>query len=151
MRKARSSQARPDQGNESCVAGDQPGPHATDPSPPGIGSHAPREGDRAITSSGMLAVRITWFAVGPVALFLVSATILGSASGWLTVLDAVFWALVGLMVWCRWVDQRSGVAVNAFGEPATWEDFRRYAVFLSLVALVVWIVVNGLGNHILGT
>lgn len=104
----------------------------------------------AITTFSVLFARITWFFAGPVVLFLILMKIIGSGSGWLTVLDGVFWGLVGLMVWCRWIEQRSGAATTSLGQPATWKDFRRYALALPLVAMAAWIAANALGNHLLG-
>lgn len=150
MKKTRSAQARPDQASGLSGAGDRSVPEPSDSSPAGTESRLPPEGDRSITSFWLLPVRILWFAVGPVALLLTLAKIAGSDNGWLTVVDAVFWVVVGLMVGFRWLDQRSGVATNAFGEPSTWADFRRYAALLPLVALAAWLVANALGNHILG-
>ena len=99
------------------------------------------------TSFGALFAHVTWFFVGPMALFLALLCIVRAGTGWATVLDAVFFVFVCLTVWCRWFDQRSGQATNCYGEPATWADCRRYMLWLPVVAGVAWIVANVIGNH----
>jgi hypothetical protein len=101
----------------------------------------------AITSLGVLFAHVTWFFVGPMALFLTLLCIVNVGTGWATVLDAMFFVLVGLTVWCRWFDQRSGQATNSYGESSTWADCRRYILWVPVVAGVAWIVANVIGNH----
>ncbi len=150
MKKSKSGQTHSTQGKEASGSHNPAGLHVPGPAPPEIGPPSSAEGDRTITTVWVLAARVLWFAIGPIALFLITVRILGSDSGWFTVLDASFWALVVLMVWCRWCDQRSGMATTSFGEPATWADYHRYALLLPLVALVAWIAANALGNHVFG-
>jgi hypothetical protein len=86
--------------------------------------------------------------LGPMALVIVCLGIVNSSTGWLTPLDAAYFAILGLMIACRWAEQKSGQATTATGEPATWFDFKRYVVALVPLAVVVWIVVNVVGNHV---
>ena len=74
-------------------------------------------------------------------------SIVRAGTGWATVLDFVFFVVVAAMVFARWVEQRSGQGATMSGEPSTWEDFRRYAIRLPLLAIALWIVANVLGNH----
>lgn len=110
--------------------------------------NTPREDDRTITSFRVLLARVTWFFIGPLALFLLVLGIASAGSGWATALDVLFFGFVAVMVWCRWVEQRSGRATTAYGEPATSEDFRRYVLTLLPLAAGAWLVANLLGNHI---
>lgn len=103
----------------------------------------------AVTRFAVLAGRVMWFFFGPLVLVLAAVGILTSGSGWTTALDAVYLTVVALMVWGRWVEQRSGQAMTATGEPATWKDFRRYVEVLVPLAAAVWIAANLLGNHVL--
>jgi hypothetical protein len=57
--------------------------------------------------------------------------------------------VIALMIGGRWIEQGSGAAMTATGQPASMEHFRRYVRVLLPVALVVWLVLNVLGNHIL--
>jgi len=106
-------------------------------------------GDRAISSLGVLFARIFGYLLGPMLLMLTAMSIVNSGSGWFTKLDALFACLVVLTVASRWVEQRSGSATTAKGEPATMQDFRRYVRSVLLIATLVWVAANLLGNHVL--
>jgi hypothetical protein len=101
-----------------------------------------------VTHITPLVARMFWFFVGPMVAILTLLGILFQGSGWLTVLDAVYLTAVVLMVGSRWVEQRSGEAATATGEPSTWAHFRRYATVLVPVALCAWLAANVVGNHI---
>jgi hypothetical protein len=100
-----------------------------------------------ITGFGVLFAHVTWFIAGPLVLLLTLFSIVNVGTGWATVLDAMFFVIVGLMLWCRWFDQRSGQSTTGYGEPSTWADFRRYVMWMPVVAGVAWIVANVIGNH----
>ena len=102
-----------------------------------------------ITSFGVLAARLIWTALGPLALV---ATLWGVASarkGWLTPLDAVFAVIVGVMILARWIEQRSGTATTMTGQPATGAQCKRYTVGLLMVAVVAWVAATVLGSYLL--
>jgi len=101
-----------------------------------------------VTSAWLLGMRAVWMFLGPMALVIVSLGIVNSSTGWLTALDAGYFAFIALMIGCRWVEQKSGQATTATGEPATWSDFNRYVAALVPLAVVVWIVLNVIGNHV---
>lgn len=109
------------------------------------GANVPDEG----TTISAMGARLTWVILGPMALFLIIITIVSDSQGWTTWLDAAFGAVVGLMLLGRWVEQRSGKAMTATGEPATVENARRYSLILLITMSAVWIGANLLGNHIL--
>lgn len=128
-------------------------PEATEPAAAGRDEIPAETADprREITSGGLILARITWLFVGPVALCLLLVGIVNAGSGWATVLDAVFFVLLGLIVLCRWTEQRSGKALTAYGdEPSTWAHFRRFVTAFVPLALGAWVVANVIGNHILG-
>jgi hypothetical protein len=104
--------------------------------------------DPVVTKSWILLARISWMIIGPMALVIVCLGIANSSTGWLTPADAAYFAILGLMIACRWAEQRSGQATTATGEPATWFNFNRYVAALVPLAVVVWIVVNVIGNHV---
>jgi len=104
---------------------------------------------REITSVTVLGARITWVAWGPMVLAFTTLGIVSRGNGWLTGLDLFFAAVVGSMILGRWVEQRSGAATTLDGEPATPRHYTRYVRLLLSAALVVWIIANVLGNHIL--
>ena len=106
-------------------------------------------GDRAISSLGVLFARFFGSLLGPMFLALTAMGIVNSGSGWFTKLDALFGCLLVLTVVCRWVEQRSGSATTGKGEPATMQDFWRYLRSVLLIAALIWVAANLLGNHVL--
>lgn len=103
----------------------------------------------ATATFGALVTRVTWFCLGPAAILLALCGILSTGSGWATALDAIYFAFVGVVIWCRWTEQRSGRGATIYGEPTTWDDFRRYVKTLLPLAIGAWVIANLLGNHIL--
>jgi hypothetical protein len=101
----------------------------------------------ATTSLGLLLVHLLWVFAGPFALAALLFGIMNSGNGWLTGRDLGLLIVVVLMIGARWVDQRSGHAIRVDGQPATWKDFRRYALTLPILACAAWIVANVVGNY----
>jgi NADH:ubiquinone oxidoreductase subunit 3 (subunit A) len=99
-----------------------------------------------ISSLGVLGARLTWLLFGPAALVLMIWAIASGGSGWITVLDAAFFAVLGLTVLGRWVEQRSGAATTLTGQPATLEQCKRYTVVLLIAAAIAWLAANVVGN-----
>ena len=102
-----------------------------------------------INSVTVLLGRLMWILLGPPLLSFTTYAIVAHG-GWFTTRDAAYGAVVVLMIGGRWVEQRSGAATTATGEPATIEDFKRYVRILLPVAAAIWGAANVLGNHILG-
>ncbi len=102
-----------------------------------------------ISSLRVLAARMIWVFFGPVALAMILWQIVAHGDGWRTALDALFAAVLALMLLARWVEQRSGEATTLMGEPATPQHCRRGSAVLLLGALASWVVANVLGNHVL--
>lgn len=102
-----------------------------------------------VTTLSTLFAHFVWFFAGPAALLFTLFKIVNAGTGWVTALDAVFFAIVGFIVLCRWYDQRSGQGTTIYGEPSNWSDFRRYAVVMPTVAFLAWVVANVMGNHLL--
>lgn len=89
-----------------------------------------------VTSAVVLLSRMMWMMLGPMLLFLTTYAIVTSGS-WFTAWDAAFCGVVALMIAGRWVEQQSGSAMTATGEPATVRHFRRYVrVLLPLAPCV---------------
>lgn len=97
----------------------------------------------------VLLSRLMWMMFGPVLACIIVYTILTSGSGWLTVWDIAFVIIIGLMLGGRSIEQRSGAAMTATGEPATTQHLERYVKMLLPVAAVIWCAANVLGNHVL--
>ena len=71
-----------------------------------------------VTSAVVLVSRMMWMMLGPMLLLVTTYAIVTSGS-WFTAWDAAFCGVVALMIAGRWVEQQSGSAVTATGEPAT--------------------------------
>jgi len=95
-----------------------------------------------ISSIGVLAARVVWMLVGPLALLVLAYGIVRAGPGWRTAWDAAFLIVVALMIGARWLEQRSGTATTVTGEPASPAHFRRYVRVLVPVAAVLWIAAN---------
>jgi hypothetical protein len=93
--------------------------------------------------------RVFWIMVGPLVLTLLTFTIIRIGSGWLTAADIAFFVVLGGMVLGRWLEFRGGSPQTSTGEPATAAHLRRYAVGTILVGLLIWVVANLIGNHLL--
>lgn len=122
-----------------------PGADSGADAPPAASPARPAE--PALSTIPMLLAHFVWYLLGPLFLFLTLLGIVRAGSGWATLLDVVVVLVVGAMIYCRWLEQRSGQGMTTTGEPSTWEDFRRYSIGLSLLVAVLWIVANVLGNH----
>lgn len=101
-----------------------------------------------ITSVLVLFGRLMWMMLGPILLVVTTYAIVKSGS-WFTLWDAAFCGVVALMIAGRWVEQRSGAARTATGEPATVRHFRRYVRVLLPLTVGVWVAANVVGNYIL--
>jgi hypothetical protein len=87
-------------------------------------------------------VRFVWLAFGPALLFVLTFKIGQSAR--VSALDALFWAVVVVMVLLRYIDiaRLGGMTSNC--EPATPGDWRRYAVGVLVVAAALWALAHTL-------
>jgi hypothetical protein len=108
-----------------------------------------RQDQAAAATSSTTGSHVFWMVAGPFLACALLGSIVLSGSGWLTGLDLGFLIVVVLMLVARWIEQRSGQATDAYGELSTWADFRRYVIVLPIVAIVVWIAANVVGNHFL--
>ena len=99
------------------------------------------------SSFGVLLARLGWMLFGPLALLLLTITIVSRGSGWLTAADVAFLAVLAAMLAARWLQLRSGQAQTTAGEPATRADLRRYLALATALGLAAWAGANVLGNH----
>lgn len=87
--------------------------------------------------------RLYWFAIGPMLLILLLLGVINDephrrlyySLGYLVV-------LAGLPI-SRWLDLRGGQALTANGKPATWTDFRQYAIQALAIGIAALLVVHG--------
>ena len=62
--------------------------------------------------------------------------------------DFLFFAVLGGMIFGRWLEFRGGDPQTQAGEPATAADLRRYILTVVTAGPVVWVVANVLGNYV---
>jgi hypothetical protein len=96
----------------------------------------------------LIFVRVFWMVLGPAILIISAASIFSSSSGWMTFVDAVFVVTVVGMIAARLIDFQSGDSRDAFGEPVSAPDIRRYCIVLAAAGCGVWVLANVVGNHL---
>ena len=87
-------------------------------------------------------LRLFWTAVGNLALLALIYSI--STQQGFSLLDAVYWLVVAAIATARYLDIARFRGQTLAGAPATVHHFRRYALWLFLVGLALWI-----GTHVL--
>lgn len=90
------------------------------------------------------AVRLSWMLLGNVVLAFTAAKIFLDGGGLFSPANAVFWAVVVLMIWLRRIDITRMNGQTATGEPATLAHWNRYAMLLAVISLAVWGGAHGL-------
>jgi hypothetical protein len=93
--------------------------------------------------------RLYWAIFGPGFLIGSLALSVAGPKGWLTGRDLVPFLVLGAMILCRWMEQRTGKATTAYGDPSTPRDFHLWAVIVSVIAVVGWIIANIISNHVM--
>jgi hypothetical protein len=90
-------------------------------------------------------VRLAWMLVANVILVISALSIVRNGGVSFSLADVVFWAAAAGAIWLRHVDVSRLGGETVYGRPATMADWRRYAVLLLAVAVVVWVVAHAAG------
>lgn len=100
------------------------------------------------TATGVL-LRVFWRVVGNLVVYVAWVTIVLTTAPLPSLLDAVVWLTVLLMLIARRVDivRYSGRTMD--GEPATLEDWRRYVAVLVSATVVGEVIAHQLGGSLL--
>jgi len=101
------------------------------------------------TSTSVAIARIFWMVAGPFILLLLTTQIILSGTGWLTHWDAAFGLTLAAMIAARRHEFQAGDPRTADGAPAKIQDLRRFGVQVVAVGAVIWVIANGMGNHVL--
>jgi len=101
---------------------------------------------RGLTGSGCL-IRMLWFLAVPAVLLLSAAIIVQQHRKPFTAADAVFFGTVVLAAVIRYLDIRFSRGETVTGNPATMRHWRRYAILLILVSLIVWSAAHAVGHY----
>lgn len=99
-----------------------------------------------ITSMSVLFGRLFWMFIGPALLAGLALQNLQNGHGWLTLADFAYFVVLGGIPLARWLEYQGGNAVTSIGEPANWAQFYRYSATVVVAGVLVWLVVNVLGN-----
>jgi len=97
----------------------------------------------AVTSSNSSAfARLFWMGVGPAILAVLAVIIVNQASGWFTLSNLAFLAVLAGMIFARWREFQGDDPRTSTGDPATPADLRRYVLFTTLIGLCIWLSAN---------
>jgi len=88
-------------------------------------------------------VRLAWLLVGHVAILVDLFVIFETERASLSIADLVLWIVVVGCILVRYIDVSRMKGQTATGRPATRADWRRYAIMLVAVVLVLWGVAHG--------
>lgn len=94
-----------------------------------------------MTGAGCL-IRVSWMLVGNIILAACAAKIFMDKAGMFSASDVVFWADVALMIWLRRIDVTRMKGLTAGGEPATLGHWKRYAIALAAISVVLWLAAH---------
>jgi len=93
--------------------------------------------EAADANTGAL-LRLGWMLGGNILLLIVGLTIFMGPPWTITFKDALFWAVVALVILVRYVDVTRFAGQTADGKPATRRDFVRYALGLVTSSAAIW-------------
>lgn len=123
----------------------QTGPEVGRPAEPAADQPAKRE-ELAQTGGGCL-LRVFWMLLGNIILAMTAYNIaILHDSGFAVTASIVIWVTVAAMLGARYLDIKRFRGQTASGEPATMTNWRRYAIALVGIWLVVWIVALVIGT-----
>lgn len=86
--------------------------------------------------------RMFWMLVGPATLFILAYAMVTQRDGWWSTASLAFLVILPLVLLARWLDP-----LNAEGEPAAPDTFRRYTAFALPAGLALWGIANWVANH----
>ena len=87
--------------------------------------------------------RLCWMALGNLALLITAMLIAGNRKTSFSGADIAFWLIVGVLLVARYADIKwldGHTADNR--QAATLRHWRRYAIFLIVISLVVWLLAH---------
>lgn len=90
--------------------------------------------------------RLFWMGLGPAILSVLVVFIVTSTTGWFTLSNLVFLAVLAGMLFARWREFQAGNPTTGTGEPATQADLHWYILLTTVIGLCV-----GLGANLVRT
>ena len=92
-------------------------------------------------------LRIFWMIIGNAILLACAYGIVQHRSSLLSIADALYWAIVGSLLAARYVDIRYLYGLTSEGDPATMDDWRRYAKVLGMVSAGLWLGAHAMAYY----
>ena len=92
-------------------------------------------------------LRVYWMILGN-ALLAAAAYKIVQTEGELTLVDLVYWLLVGSLITVRYVDIRFVRGRTSEGQPATMKDWRQYTFGVLAASATLWFVAHGLSYFV---
>ena len=92
-------------------------------------------------------LRSLWLMVGNVGLAVVALFIILNHPPIFSLYDLLFWAIVVLLIIVRYIDIAYFHGGDQYGDPATMKHWRKYAVLLPAISLVMWSLSHGIGYY----
>lgn len=100
------------------------------------------------TSFQMFAVRLTWAIIGPLALFVMLATMTQDKSGTFNGVDIGYFAILFITIGARYWDFSAGDRNNLMGEMTTHSMLRKYSLNVLILGTGAWLLVNLIGSYL---
>lgn len=97
----------------------------------------------------LLLTRLYWLALGPIFAMFSLIAVARTSAGWLTVIDGVYFVLLGLLPLSRWLEFRLGKLETSAGKPATGTDLRNYVLLVAIGGAVAWAVAKLISNYLI--
>jgi hypothetical protein len=97
--------------------------------------------------SGGCMLRLFWMVIGNILLFLAALAILERPSRMLGFADLFYWMTVACMLAARYIDIRHFDGRTADGQVATMANWRNYALWVCVAAIVLWLAAHALTLH----
>ena len=96
-----------------------------------------------------VGVRLFWAMIGPGLLALLLLLTAMQKKVWVAGIDAVFVAVLFLLVLTRWIDFLYADPTLTTGEIATVSQIRNHSFFAVILGLVAWLTATALGIYVL--
>ena len=101
-----------------------------------------------VTSSNSTGLaRLFWMGVGPMILAVLTVIIATRSTGWFTLSNFGFLAVLAGMIFARWWEFQGDNPRTGTGDPATPADLHRYLLVTTVIGLGVWLGANLLRSY----
>jgi len=92
-------------------------------------------------------LRVFWMIIGNAILLACVYGILQHRSSLFSIADALYWAVVASLLAARYVDIRYLYGLTSEGDPASMDDWRRYAMVPGVVSTGLWLGAHAMAYY----